>query len=113
VGVPGVYDYGPQRSSWMCSLITNWMGDAAFLKRVRTEMRRFNTIGDSTWCRGRVTRKYVKDKHALVDIEIRGENQRHELTTPGIATVVLPSRDIAIPVFFDGARLDLDLPTVR
>jgi len=113
VGVPGVYDYGPQRSSWMCSLVTNWMGDAAFLKRVRTEMRRFNTMGDSTWCKGKVSRKYIKDGHALVDIEIWGENQRGEITTPGLATVILPSRDPSIRAFVDGANLDLDLPVVR
>ncbi|WP_158816692.1 MaoC family dehydratase N-terminal domain-containing protein [Methylocapsa sp. S129] len=113
VGVPGTYDYGPQRSSWMCSLVTNWMGDAAFLKRVRTEMRRFNTMGDSTWCKGRVSRKYEKDGFALVDLEIWGENQRGEITTPGLATVVLPSRDANKRVFFDGSQLDLDLPTVR
>lgn len=113
VGVPGVYDYGPQRSSWMASLVTNWMGDAGFLKRCRTEMRRFNTMGDSTWCRGRVSRKYIKDNHCLVDIELRGENQRGELTTPGLATVILPSRNPAIPVHLDGSRLDLDLPAVR
>lgn len=113
VGVPGTYDYGPQRSAWMCSLVTNWMGDAGFLKRVRTEMRRFNTMGDCTWCRGRVSRKYVKDGHALVDIELRGENQRGELTTPGLATVILPSRNVELPAFFDGAKLDLELPVVR
>lgn len=113
VGVPGVYDYGPQRSSWMASLVTNWMGDAGFLKRCRTEMRRFNTMGDSTWCRGRVSRKYIKDNHCLVDIELRGENQRGELTTPGLATVILPSRNPAIPVHLDGSRLDLELPAVR
>jgi acyl dehydratase len=113
VGVPGTYDYGPQRSAWMCSLVTNWMGDAAFIKRVRTEMRRFNTMGDCTWCRGRVTRKYIKDKHALVDIEIKGENQRGELTTPGLATVILPSRKVDLPAFFDGSALDLELPVVR
>jgi acyl dehydratase len=113
VGVPGTYDYGPQRSSWMCSLVTNWMGDAAFLKRVRTEMRRFNTMGDSTWCKGKVSKKYVKDGFALVDLEIWGENQRGELTTPGLATVILPSRDVKNRVFFDGAALELELPTVR
>ena len=47
--------------------------------------------------RGKVTRKYIKDGHALVDIEIRGENQRGELTTPGLATVILPSRDVERP----------------
>ena len=46
--MPGVYDYGPQRSSWMASLVTNWMGDAAFLKRVRTQMRGFNIMGVPT-----------------------------------------------------------------
>lgn len=113
VGVPGVYDYGPQRSAWMASLITNWMGDSAFLKRVRTQMRGFNIMGDCTWARGKVTRKYVKDGHALVDIEIRGENQRGELTTPGMATVLLPSLNPQHKVFFDGRDCDLELPVVR
>lgn len=97
----------------MASLVTNWMGDAAFLKRVRTEMRRFNTMGDSTWCKGKVSRKYIKDGHALVDIEIWGENQRGEITTPGIATVALQSRDPELRVFLDGGKLELDLPVVR
>jgi len=113
VGVPGTYDYGPQRSAWMASLITNWMGDAAFLKRVRTELRMFNTIGDSTWCKGRVIRKYLKDKHALVDIEISGENQREAQNTRGMATVILPSREVSLPVFLDGAGLELELPVIR
>lgn len=113
VGVPGVYDYGPQRSSWMASLVTNWMGDAGFLKRVRTQMRGFNIMGDCTWARGKVTRKYIKDGNALVDIEIRGENQRGELTTPGLATVLLPSLNPQHNVFFDGRNCDLELPVVR
>jgi acyl dehydratase len=113
VGVPGTYDYGPQRSAWMASLITNWMGDAAFLKRVRTELRIFNTVGDSTWCKGRVIRKYLKDKHALVDIEISGENQREAQNTRGMATVILPSREVSLPVFLDGAGLELELPVIR
>lgn len=113
VGVPGTYDYGPQRSSWLASAVTNWMGDAGFLKRVRTELRRFNTMGDTTWCRGTVTRKYMKDGFPLVDLDIKAENQRGEITGVGMATVVLPSRDVGSKVFLDGAGLSLDLPTVR
>lgn len=113
VGVPGTYDYGPQRSSWMASMVTNWMGDAAFLKRVRTEMRRFNIMGDTTWCKGKIVRKYVKDKAALIDIEIAAENQRGEMTTPGLATVALPSRDVQLPAFLDGSGVDLELPITR
>lgn len=113
VGVPGTYDYGPQRSAWLASLVTNWMGDAAFLKRVRSELRRFNTMGDTTWCRGTVTKKYKKDGYALVDLDVRAENQRLETTALGIATVILPSNDVATVAANDGALLSLDLPTVR
>ena len=113
VGVPGTYDYGPQRSAWMCTLVTNWMGDAGFLKRIRSEMRRFNIVGDTTWAKGKVVKKYVKDKVALVDIEIAAENQRGEVTTPGFATVALPSRDVKLPAFIDGSGVDLELPLIR
>lgn len=113
VGVPGTYDYGPQRTAWMCSLVSNWMGDAAFLKRLRAELRRFNMVGDTTWCRGKVARKYVKDGHALLDLDIWSENQRKERTTVGVATVMLPSRDPATRPVIDGRDVDLELPVVR
>lgn len=113
VGVPGTYDYGPQRSAWLCTLVTNWIGDAGFLKRIRTELRRFNTMGDTTWCRGVVAKKYRKDGYALLDIDVRAENQRGETTATGMATVVLPSTDASSVVANDGAGLSLDLPQIR
>jgi hypothetical protein len=107
VGVPGAYDYGPQRVSWMGTLMTNWMGDDAFLKRLRVECRRFNVYGDTQWCKGKVVRKYVHNKVPLVDVEVWAENQRGEITAPGYATVVLPSRDPKIPWFTDGSGFTL------
>ena len=108
VGVPGTYDYGPQRSAWVATLVTNWMGDAGFLKRIKTELRRFNTMGDTTWCKGKVVKKYVQDGYALVDIDVWAENQRGEKTvTNGGATVMLPSKDIGTKMFRDGSGLDL------
>ena len=103
VGVPGAYDYGPQRVSWMGTLLTNWMGDDAFLKRLRVECRRFNVYGDTQWCKGKVVRKYLNGDAPLVDLEIWAENQRGEVTAPGYATVMLPSRDPRIPWFTDGS----------
>ncbi len=107
VGVPGAYDYGPQRVSWMGTLMTNWMGDDAFLKRLGVECRRFNVYGDTQWCKGKVVRKYIHDGHPLVDVEIWAENQRGEVTAPGFATVALPSRDPQLPWFTDGRGLNL------
>ena len=107
VGVPGAYDYGPQRVSWMGSLVAGWMGDDAFLKRLRIECRRFNVYGDTQWCRGKVARKYMHGSFPLVDLEIWSENQRGEVTAPGFATVMLPSRDPRVPWFTDGGGLIL------
>ena len=107
VGVPGAYDYGPQRVSWMGSLVAGWMGDDAFLKRLRIECRRFNVYGDTQWCRGKVARKYMHGSFPLVDLGIWSENQRGEVTAPGFATVMLPSRDPRVPWFTDGGGLIL------
>ena len=113
VGVPGAYDYGPQRVSWLGTLMTNWMGDDAFLKRLRVECRLFNVYGDTQWCKGKVVRKFIHDGYALVDVEIWAENQRGEITAPGFATVALPSRDPKIPWHTDGSGLSLrDVPRV-
>jgi len=113
VGVPGMYDYLPQRACWFATAVTNWMGDDAVLKRLRMEARMFNCQGDTTFIGGAVAKKYVKDRCALVDIEMKGVNQRGELTSPGFATVMLPSRDISTRIPLDGTVVDLELPPVR
>ncbi len=113
VGVPGMYDYLPQRACWFATAITNWMGDDAVLKRLRMEARMFNLQGDTTFIGGTVVKKYVKDRCALVDIEMKGVNQRGELTSPGFATVMLPSKDVSTQVPLNGAVVDLELPVVR
>ncbi len=92
IGIPGAYDYGPQRISWLCNLLTNWMGDDGFVKRLRAELRRFNVVGDTTWLKGKVVKKYIEGNEHVVDIECYGENQRGEVTIPGTATIKLPFR---------------------
>ena len=42
-----------------------------------------------------------------MDLEIWAENQRGEVTAPGQATVMLPSRDSRVPWFTDGRALNL------
>jgi acyl dehydratase len=87
------FDYGRMRETWLIHLCTDWMGDDAWLWKLACEFRRFNYVGDTHWMRGRVVRKYLADgDRPAVDLELSGENQRHELTTPGHATVLLPSR---------------------
>jgi len=89
VGVPGAYDYGPERVAWLGHSVTNWMGDAGFLRRLNVRVLRHNLIGDTTWCRGTVS---GKDPEGVVHLTLRAENQRGETTASGSATVVLPER---------------------
>ncbi len=89
VGVPGAYDYGPERVAWLGHLVTNWMGDAGFLRRLNARVLRHNLIGDTTWCRGRVT---AKGGGGVVALELVGTNQRGETTASATAEVVLPTQ---------------------
>ncbi|MFA9565068.1 MAG: MaoC family dehydratase N-terminal domain-containing protein [Acidimicrobiales bacterium] len=93
-GNPAIYDYGRMRETWLIHLCTDWMGDDGWLAALDCEFRRFNYVGDTHWMTGTVTRRYLAggDRPA-VDLEVQGENQRGELTTPGHATVLLPSRE--------------------
>jgi acyl dehydratase len=92
VGVPAAFDYGPERVSWMGHLMTNWMGDAGFLKELKVQVRRHNILGDTTWCQGEVTGKEIKDGTPLVYCRLWGDNQRQERSVAGSATVILPRR---------------------
>ncbi len=91
-GVPRIHDAGAQRNAWRNMVLTNWMGDDGFLWRSRAELRGFNQEGDVTWCKGKIIRKYVAGARSCVDVNCWCENQRQEVTMPGEATVILPSR---------------------
>jgi hypothetical protein len=42
-----------------------------------------------------------------------GINQRGDLSSPGFATVMLPSKDVTTRIPLNGAVCDLELPVVR
>ena len=92
VGMPGSYDVGPQRISWMGQLMTNWMGDDGFLRRLDVSVRRPNIFGDVSWCRAKIADKRIDGGAHLVDLELWVENQLGETTAKGTAIVELPSR---------------------
>jgi len=92
VGAPGAYDYGPERASWLTHHLTNWMGDAGFLRQANCQVRRHNPEGDMLFIKGRVKRKFVEGGRHLVEIEQEGRNQDDELSVIGTGIVELPTR---------------------
>ncbi|MBI2800459.1 MAG: MaoC family dehydratase N-terminal domain-containing protein [Gammaproteobacteria bacterium] len=93
VGMPGGYDVGPQRISWLGQLLTNWMGDGGFLTRLSVRVRRPNIFGDVSWCKARIADKRIEERAHVVDLELSVVNQLGETTAEGTAVVALPSRD--------------------
>jgi acyl dehydratase len=93
-GNPTTFDYGRMRETWLIHLCTDWMGDDAWLWSLDCEFRRFNYVGDTQWLSGTVTRKYLAEgDRPAVDLDLVATNQRGEETTPGHATILLPSHE--------------------
>jgi hypothetical protein len=91
-GNPTTYDYGRMRETWLIHLCTDWMGDEAWLWKLDCQFRMFNYVGDTHWLSGEITQKYVADgDRPVVEIELTATNQRGVVTTPGSATILLPS----------------------
>lgn len=89
IGTARIYDYGTMRMNWLGHLLTNWMGDDAWITRLRCEFRKFNYIGDVSRVTGAVT---AKNPDGSVEVSLACVNQRGEDTCPGDATIALPTR---------------------
>lgn len=101
VGKPIVH--GQLKRAWLAQLITDWIGEQGTLKKFSCQFRGMDyprpmkTIvepqeGETWWCQGTVTSKYIKDDEHRIECEIWVENGKGERTTPGSAIVALPSR---------------------
>lgn len=101
VGQPVVH--GALKRQWLIQLMTDWIGAEGFLKKFACQYRGFDyprsmktmtqpAEGETWWCKGKVTKKYIENGEHLVDCAIGIENGKGEVTTPGTATVILPSR---------------------
>ena len=102
-GTGGIITHGALKRAWIVRLMTDWVGAKGRVKKFSCQYRgmdyprRMATMGDpaegETWlCKGTVTGKKVEDGEHLVECEIWVENGKGEKTTPGTATVILPSK---------------------
>jgi acyl dehydratase len=94
VGVPEAYDYGPERISWLSTMLTNWVGNQGFLEELSCQIRGFNLVGDLTRCHGQVEERTPPDDagNGRVRLRVWAENQRGETTAQGWAVARLPAR---------------------
>ncbi len=106
-GQPGPFDHGGQRFQIPQQLMTNWIGDNGFIRRMYSALRRPVYYADVTTYTGEVVKKFTEVQkgddgpggtpgeatYYAVGISWRGANQVGEAQVPGTATVYLPSRE--------------------
>lgn len=88
-GMPGPFDNGVMRFAWVTPYITNWMGDAGFLKKLDCQVRKPMIYGDTIRYTGQVS---GKGEGGSVEIEFTGLNQLGEVASKGTAEVILPAK---------------------
>ena len=102
VGKPIIH--GALKRQWLIQLMTDWIGEQGALKRFACRYRamdhprRMTTTseceeGETWWCKGKVTKKYVENGEHCINCNIWIENGKGDVTTPGSATVVLPNKE--------------------
>jgi len=97
VGVERTYDIGPMRYVFVCHYLTNFAGDDAFVHRLRYELRSFNYVGDVTWMSGTITEARVDPELGpLIEVAIKGTNQRGEENITATATILVASRTLGL-----------------
>jgi len=95
IGMPGPYDYGWQRCAWLGHLVTDWIGDHAWVQKIRVELRAPNYVGDLTTVSGVVTA--VDRETNSLTVDMRAVDHRGRLTAKGQARVVtdIPRLEVA------------------
>ena len=88
-----VFCPGKLMESWLGKLVTNWMGDAGFLRKMSCQFRAPLFNGSKAICAGEVVNKYKEGEDHLVDLKVTLEDHEGTLSVPnGLATVALPAR---------------------
>jgi acyl dehydratase len=97
LGMPRANCLGMQIRAWLGRMISNWMGDNGFIKKMGDQLRGVLYRDSLALCKGRVVKKFVQDGEYQVDLSITVEDHDGKFLIPnGTATVVLPSRKMGI-----------------
>jgi acyl dehydratase len=93
-GFPAPPGRGAMRVALAGQLVTHWMGDDAFLRRLAVDLPRPFIYGDTLTLTGTVRDKFTQTldekRYYAVELAILGHNQLEEVVVDGTAIVFLP-----------------------
>jgi len=92
-GLPGLIVHGALKHAFLGQLLWDWASPSGGkVKKYGVSYRGMDYPAQEMTCRGVITRKYQQDGENRLDLDIWTENPSGQKTTPGTATVTLPSR---------------------
>lgn len=91
-GLPGLVVHGALKNAFLGQLLHDWVAPGGRIVRYGCSYRGMDYPNEDLRCRGTVTEVTEDDEEHQIKLDIWLENERGEITTPGTATVILPSR---------------------
>jgi acyl dehydratase len=90
--LPDVILHGALKNAFLGQIVTNFIGEGGTLKKLNAQYRGMDVPGTPAYVKGVVKKKSVENGENIVECDIWLENSEGTHTTPGSATVSLPSR---------------------
>jgi acyl dehydratase len=94
---------GPELVSWFGHLITDWMGDDAFLHKLVVQVDALPTLGTTTTITGHVDGIDLIEDRPSANLAMRAFDQGGSAVAAGSAQIILPSSahgPVALPIPF-------------
>ena len=91
-GLPGLIVHGALKHALLGRMLHEWVGYGGTIKKWGVSYRGMDVPGQEMTCKGVVTALRQEGGENLVDLDIWTQNPEGQKTTPGTATVALPSR---------------------
>jgi acyl dehydratase len=91
-GLPGIIVHGALKHAFLGQLLHDWIAPGGEIRKFGCSYRGMDYPNQDIRCRGVITRKYTENGKNFVELDIWTENPDGKKTSPGTATVALPSR---------------------
>ena len=92
-GLKDIIVHGALKHAFLGQLLHDWVGAQGRIKKFGCQYRGMDDAKQEIVCRGVITKKYQEGSQNIVELDVWTENPEGKKTTPGEATVTLPSRN--------------------
>ncbi len=87
---------GPQITSWLAQLATDWIGEEGFLHRLNVHLIKLPKLGSTTIISGELSTKYRVESYHLAEVKLTARDFSGREIANGLALIFLPTNNAPI-----------------